>query len=143
MTLCEKQCEWSELTSMRVLFNYWNPASARRLPCSETECLRCLVFTCTWPQITCWHIHVYVNLSLKRMVLLFSFPLRNGKMVLLTQVYMSVSKEPGAIWGCYCTALSSIPLVMENLWPKFFFMKNTVMVKNWFELVTVTTFTCM
>lgn len=56
---------------------------------------------------------------------------------------MSVSKEPGAIWVCYCTALSSIPLVMENLWPKFFFMKNTVMVKNWFELVTVTTFTCM
>ena len=54
------------------------------------------------------------------MVLLFSFPLRNGlliigKMVLLTQVYMSVSKEPGAIWVCYCTALSSIPLVMENL----------------------------
>lgn len=38
------------------------------------------------------------------MVVLFSFPLRNGlliigKMVLLTQVYMSVSKEPGAIWG--------------------------------------------
>ena len=38
------------------------------------------------------------------MVLLFSFPLRHGlliigKMVLLTQVYMSVSKEPGAIWG--------------------------------------------
>ena len=48
----------------------------------------------------------------------------------LEQVYMSVSKEPGAIWVCYCTALSSIPLVMENLWPKFFFMKNTVMVKN-------------
>ena len=75
------------------------------------------------------------NLSLKRMVLLFSFPLRNGlliigKMVLLTQVYMSVSKELGAVWGCHCAALSSIPLVMENLWPKFFFMKNTVMVKN-------------
>ena len=80
-------------------------------------------------------ICIEINLSLKRMVVLFSFPLRNGlliigKMVLLTQVYMSVSKEPGAIWGCYCTALSSIPLVMENLWPKFFFMKNTVMVKN-------------
>ena len=80
-------------------------------------------------------ICIEINLSLKRMVLLFSFPLRNGlliigKMVLLTQVYMSVSKEPGAIWGCYWTALSSIPLVMENLWPKFFFMKNTVMVKN-------------
>lgn len=75
-------------------------------------------------------ICIEINLSLKRMVLLFSFPLRNGKMVLLTQVYMSVSKEPGAIWACYCTALSSIPLVMENLWPKYFFMKNTVMVKN-------------
>ena len=80
-------------------------------------------------------ICIEINLSLKRMVLLFSFPLRNGlliigKMVLLTQVYMSVSKEPGANWGCYCTALSSIPLVMENLWPKFFFMKNTVMAKN-------------
>lgn len=80
-------------------------------------------------------ICIEINLSLKRMVLLFSFPLRNrlliiGKMVLLTQVYMSVSKEPGAIWGCYCTTLSSIPLVMENLWPKFFFMKNTVMAKN-------------
>ena len=80
-------------------------------------------------------ICIEINLSLKRMVVLFSFPLRNGlliigKMVLLTQVYMSVSKEPGAIWVCYCTALSSISLVMENLWPKFFFMKNTVMVKN-------------
>ena len=80
-------------------------------------------------------ICIEINLSLKRMVVLFSFPLRNGlliigKMVLLTQVYMSVSKEAGAIWGFYCTALSSIPLVMKNLWPKFFFMKNTVMVKN-------------
>ena len=49
-------------------------------------------------------ICIEINLSLKRMVVLFSFPLRNGlliigKMVLLTQVYMSVSKEPGAIWG--------------------------------------------
>lgn len=78
-------------------------------------------------------MYMYRNKSVIKtngVVILFSIEKWIVNMVLLTQVYMSESKEPGAIWGCYCTALSSIPLVMENLWPKFFFMKNTVMVKN-------------